>query len=271
MKAITLWCVSILLVTSMVLAEKQEEQKPKGETEQKEQEQSKEAAGETDQEQEFKMPSKESEGYWTIRSQAMTDLMPFLTGKRKEMKENIQLLADYLLMIDRASDFAASDIEVPDDPELYAKAIGIYDKLKDKKVAIPEKSLTWDETAELAMRFVLMDGYVPVDVDGQAELEQYKKICLQKERYAKKVRQELRGYTTKCLKAWLYLGTIDEQANYRTYAFEVKAEAAAAKKEYYRRGREELASRERARREQTRQNNWQARQNRANRYYGYYR
>ena len=239
MKLFTLWCLSFLLIISMVFAEQAEQQ-------------------------EIKIPLKDSADYWTIRSQAITDLLPLLTRKRKEMKENIKLLADYLLLIDKAEGFAASDIEVPDDPELYAKAVGIYDKFKEKKIMIPKKSLTWDQTAELAMKFVLVDGYESVEVDGNEEMDQYKKICLHKEKYAKKVHLELKGYTTKLLKGWLYLGTIGKQADFRVYAYKEKQKVEDARKELIRQRREQSAARERARREHSREV-------RMRRHYGYYR
>jgi hypothetical protein len=217
------------------------------------------------------IPPKGSVNYWTIRSRAMTDLMPFLTKKRKEMKENIVLFADFLVEIGEAEKFAGSEIKVPDDPELYAKALGVYDKMKENEIDIPKKTMSWDETAELAMKFVIIDGYTVVDVDGDEEMSQYKKISEQKEKYAKKVRQELRGYTTKCLKAWLFLGTIDKQAEFRTYAYKQREAAKNARLDRSKKGRAKMHQAERDRRAKQKENNWQSRQSRKNLYYGYYR
>ena len=147
-----------------------------------------------------------------VRSEAMGELTPLLTRKRAEMKKKRQMLADYLLQIGAAEDMAAANVEVPDDPKAYAKALGLLDGYKQRDIALPAKLPTWEETVQFSMRFVLYEGYRPMQFDGDGDIGGFIEVCQKKEQYAKKVRKEMRSYVKDCLKMWTYLGTIDQQA-----------------------------------------------------------
>ena len=190
----------------------------------------------------IKLPSKDSTEYWIIRSQSITELIPFLTKKRTEMKGNLKLFTDYLMVIDKGEAFVASDLEVKFTPTIYAKALGIYDELESKGVNFPDKLLTWDQTVEFAMRFVLQEGYMPVDIDGKEELDMYKKICMQKEKYGVKVQKEVRQILNKCVRVWTYLGTIEKQSAFRVFAYQEKEAKELARKERLAEGRAGLAA-----------------------------
>ncbi len=157
------------------------------------------------------LPEKDSTEYWLVRSEAMNDLLPFLTKKRAEMKEKRELLANYLLKIGKAEDMAAQNIEVPEDPKLYARAMGVLDGLEEKNVTLPSKLPTWEETAQMAMRFVIDGGYVITVLDGEQDVKDYAELCVKKEAYARKVQKEMRGYAKDVIRIWMYLGTINEQ------------------------------------------------------------
>ena len=103
----------------------------------------------------IQLPVKDTPEYWVVRSEAMGELTPLLTRKRADMKKKRQMLADYLLKIGRAEDMAAAEVKVPDDPTLYAKALGLIDEYKQQDIALPAKLPTWEETAQFSMRFVL--------------------------------------------------------------------------------------------------------------------
>ena len=191
---------------------------------------------------EIQLPAKEYVEYWVIRSQAITELIPFLTRKRTEMRDNLKLFTDYLQAIDKGEDFLASDPDMKFTPTIYATALGIYEDLVARGVEIPENLLSWEQTAEFAMRFVLQEGYMPVDVVGNEEFVMYKKICSQKERYGKKVQKEVRELMNKCVRIWTYLGTIDKQSSFRVFAHKEKEAQKKAHDEMIRVGRAELAA-----------------------------
>lgn len=177
----------------------------------------------------IELPEKDSPEYWIIRSEAVTELTPVLTQKRAEMKQKRQMLADYLLQIGKGSEMASQNIEVPDDPKLYAQALGVDDVLKEKEVEMPNRLATWEETAEFAMRFIIDEGYVPMQFDGAEDLASYIELTKKKEQYAQKVRKEMRAYVKDALKMWIYLGTINEQAKAKEWAVQMKVAAETAK------------------------------------------
>jgi hypothetical protein len=177
----------------------------------------------------IQLPPKDSPEYWVVRSEAMGELTPLLTKKRAEMKQKRQMLADYLLKIGKGEEMAAAQIEVPDDPALYAKALGVAEGLQERDVTLPKKTPTWDELAEFAMRFVLYEGYVPMEFDGPEDVASFIEVGKKKEAYAQKVRKEMRSYVKDCLKMWIYLGQIDQQSAAKEWAVQMKLDAEKSK------------------------------------------
>jgi len=171
---------------------------------------------------EIALPANDTMDYWVIREQCLSDLTPFLTRKRRELKEKRQILADYLLQIGKAEDYAAQNIEVPNDPKLYALAFGVLDGLEQRDIDVSKieikKRPDWNRLVEFAMKNTIYEGHVPTTIEGIEELDMYKEIVFKKERYGQKVHKELRPLANQCIKAWLYLGTINEQTNLRTHA-----------------------------------------------------
>ncbi|MDH3946947.1 MAG: hypothetical protein OET45_09760, partial [Chromatiales bacterium] len=174
--------------------------------------------------EDIQLPEKDSPEYWVVRSEAMGELTPLLTKKRAEMKKKRQLLADYLLKIGKAEDMAAANVQVPDDPALYAKALGVDQDLKDLN-AMPKKRPTWEELAQFSMRFVLHEGYRPMQFDSVEDAAGFAEVCRKKEQYARKVRKEMLSYVEDLLKMWTYLGTIGEQSAAKEWAVGMKLDA----------------------------------------------
>ena len=211
---------------------------------------------------------KNSAEYWIVRSQAMTELTPFLTTTRTEAKVHYTALTDYLVFIGKGQEFARSDIKAPLNPVEYARAIGKTEDFVEKNIDLPGKPFTWNELVEFAMEFIIEEGYIPTDVDGKKEIEMIKKISQQKEKYGKKVRDDLRKIAQECLDMKAYLESIDQFEECVKYTRYQKAEKERAKKERQREGKDYLAARERDRREGQKQNEWRDRQKRIhNRYY----
>jgi hypothetical protein len=224
---------------------------------------------------ETKLPPKDSATYWVVRSQTMTELIPFLTKKRSEFKGHFKMITQYLDKIGKGEDFLKSGIKAPNTPAVYAEALGISDEIAERNVKLPDKPLTWDQVVEFGMGHVIYEGYMPTDVSGEEELEMIKKICKQKEKYGQKVRKEMREDVKRCLNIWTYLGTINKQEEARVYAFMEKDRLEKARREELNRRREDSAEISRQRREAEKRNAWQRRQNllndRYNRSYYYYR
>jgi hypothetical protein len=164
-----------------------------------------------------KLPPKDSAQYWVLRSQTLTEFIPLLTKKRTEFENNAKLMSQYLEKSGKKQEFLDSKIKSPDSPELYAKAVGIADRMAKANIEIPEKSLTWEEAVELAMRLILNEGYLPADVSGEDELNTMKKICQQQETYGEKIRKELHGHVQKCMDIWFYLETLGKQQECKEY------------------------------------------------------
>ena len=144
------------------------------------------------------------------------------------MKKKRQMLADYLLKIGEAENMAAANVQVPDDPALYAKALGLTDGFNERDIALPKKTPTWEETAQFAMRFVLYEGYRPMQFDGVEDAKGFSEVCIKKEEYAQKVRREMRNYVKDCLKMWTYLGNINQQSAAKEWAVGMKLDAKKA-------------------------------------------
>ncbi len=180
----------------------------------------KESAENVGNDEEIKLPAKGSNEYWVVRSQAVVEIIPFLTKKRTEVRNHSKLLADYISSIGKAEEFLASGIKAPLSPKLYAQALGKTQEMKEKHIPLSDKPLTWKQIVDLAMKHVLKKGYLPTDIEGDEELQMYKDICRYKEKYGKKVRTELRTIAQKCLNIWMYLEKINKHAGYKVFVYE---------------------------------------------------
>ena len=114
--------------------------------------------------------------YWVIRSQALTELIPFLTHARTEAQKHYKELTDYLKYIGKQEECLNSGIKGSNSPAEYAKLIGIAEEFAKNNIKLPEKYMTWDQLVELAMEFVINEGHVPTDVNGPEEIEMFKQI-----------------------------------------------------------------------------------------------
>ncbi|MCJ7540013.1 MAG: hypothetical protein MUO88_10170, partial [Desulfobacterales bacterium] len=189
------------------------------------------------------------EDYWVIRSQALTELIPFLTHTRTEAKGHYKALTDYIKHIGKGQDFLDSGIKGSSSPAEYAKLIGKAEEFEKNNIELPEKYMTWDQLVELAMEFVMNEGYVPTDVNGPEEIEMFKQICEQKEKYGKKVQTDLRKIAQDCMDMKAYLDSINEFeacVKYTRYQKEQKQKARAEEMEGR---REDRAAVERSKRE----------------------
>jgi len=200
--------------------------------------------------------------YWVIRSHALTELTPFLAKTRREAKGHYDMLTDYLKYIGKGQEFLNSGIKSSFDPAEYAKAIGKTEQFVEKNIDLPSKPMTWNQLLEMAMEFVKEEGYIPTDIKDAEELDRYKKICQQKEKYCRKVRDELRKIAQDCMNMKTYLESIDQFEAFLKYTRYQKEEKAKARKERAKEGREELAAKERRRREWEKKNVWLDRQRR---------
>ena len=193
------------------------------------------------------------EEYWVIRSQALTDLIPFLTRTRTEAKGHYKALTDYIKHIGKGQDFLDSSITGPSSPAEYARLTGKAEEFEKNNIKLPEKYMTWDQLAELAMEFVLNEGYVPTDVNGPEEIEMFKQICERKEKYGKKVQTDLRKLAQDCMDMKAYLDSINEFEKCVKYTRYQKEQKEQAKKEEMERRREDQAAVARAKRETERE------------------
>jgi hypothetical protein len=168
------------------------------------------------------LPAKDETDYWVIRSQAVNELTSFLTKKRAELKEKLAYFTEYLEQIGKTEDMLASNIEVKDDPETRAMALGIIEKLGEKNITLPKKPLEWDQLVEFSMKYIQNEGYSPIFIVDEDELESYKSVLKRNEQFCMKVRNETLGLVDKIVKAWVYLGTIEKQKDFRLYVLEQK-------------------------------------------------
>ena len=189
------------------------------------------------------------EDYLVIRAQALTELIPFLTSTRREAKGHYKALTGYLKHIGKGQDFLDSGITGPSSPAEYLKLIGKAEEFEKNNVELPEKYMTWDQLVELMMEFVLNEGYVPTDVDGPEEIEMFKQICEQKEKYGKKVQIDLRKIAQDCMDMKAYLDSINEFEACVKYTRYMKEEKQKARAEEMERRRENRAAGERSKRE----------------------
>ena len=206
--------------------------------------------------------------YWLIRSQALTELIPFLTITRTEAKGHYNKLTSYLEAKGMLRDFAESGIKGSNSPAAYARAVGKAEEFEEKSLTLPEKPRTWPQVLEWAMEYVVQEGYMPTDVSGDEELDIIKNLCEQKEKYGRKVREELRTVAQDCMDMKAYLDSTDQFDTFVKYVRYQKEQDTQARMERSRLGKDELAALERDRREMQKNNLWLERQSRLRaRYY----
>jgi hypothetical protein len=120
----------------------------------------------------------------------------------------------------------ASNVPGADDPVLRAKVLGILDAAENRNITLPKKRLSWEEMVELGMKYILREGYTPVDIND-AELVGFKEILRSKEQFCMKVRKETLDLVDKAVKAWLYLGSIQKQEEFQLYVINQKQQEKA--------------------------------------------
>lgn len=171
----------------------------------------------SEQNEEIQMPDKNTPEYWNLRSEAISQFVPFLTKKRSEAKRTMQAMADYLLQIGKASEFADSQIPVPTDLKVFADILRISQPLQDMNVQIPKERPTWDQLMDIAMKHVMLDGFLPTAIEPD-ELAEYIEMCKKKEEYGQKVRKDIRTTVDQCGRMWAYLDSIGELGNFKSAA-----------------------------------------------------
>jgi hypothetical protein len=181
--------------------------------------------------EEVTLPTRDSTEYWVVRSQAVNDLTSFLTQKRAELKEKLSYFVAYLDQIGKTEDMVASNIEGTDDPAVRAMALGITEELQNKNITLPKKPLSWEELVGFSMKYILSEGYSPIYIVDDEELESFKNILKRKEQFCLKVREETLSIVDKAIKSWLYLGTLEKQKDFRLYMLEQKQQKAQAREE----------------------------------------
>jgi len=184
------------------------------------------------------------EEYWVIRSQASTELIPFLTRLRREARGYYKSLTDYIKHIGKGQDFLDTHITGPSGPADYARLTGKAEEFEKKNIKLPEKWNTWDQLVDLAMEFVLYEGFEPTDVNGSEEIEMFKQICERKEKYGKKVQTDFQKIAQSCMDMKAYLDSIDQfeaGVKYTRYLKEEKEKARAEDMKYRREQRTAVA------------------------------
>lgn len=209
-----------------------------------------EMAEETAAAEEPALPSKDSTEYWVIRSEAMNDFIPLLTKKRTEIKMKRQLLADYLLKVGKADEFADRQMPVTYDAKVYADIMQIGEAFRQRNMELPKERPSWDALVEIVMTFIVVDGYWPADVEKGDDAAMYIELCKKKEEYGQKVRKDIRSVLDQAAKAWVYLDSIGELDNFKAYAADVivaqKTAKAQEKAMYAQAHQEEIIAQARA-------------------------
>lgn len=178
--------------------------------------------------EEIKMPEKGTPEYWNLRSEAIGELLPLLTKKRSEVKTTKQMLAEYLVKIGKASEFAGQNIPVPTDPNVFIDILQLRQMFPDMKVPNAKRP-TWDELMSVVMRHVLVEGYLPTTVEQGDELNEFTTMCRKKEEYGQKVRQELRSNVDQCARMWVYLDSIKKLDEFKSAYAGLKLQQKLAK------------------------------------------
>lgn len=164
------------------------------------------------------LPEKNSTEYWVVRSVAMTEFIPLLTKKRTELKKKAQLLADYLVKIGKADEFAALKMPVTYDAKVYTDILQIGEAFAQMNMEMPKERPSWDVLVEIAMKYVIYEGYWPTDVEEGEDAILYIEMCRKKEEYGQKVRKDIRVMLDQAAKVWFYLDSIGQLKNFKAYA-----------------------------------------------------
>jgi len=224
------------------------------------------------------LPSQDSPQYWVLRSEAVRELTGFITKKRTKLKRMYGYFPGYLEQIGKLTDYGSSNIKVPDNPKYRLAVLGLLDEFEQKNVQLPETSMSWNQIIDVAMQFVWAEGHLATEVETGEELERFKDILQSRERFCRQARADVKVIVDACIKAWLYLGTIDQQQGFGVYIVQQetkrkedylkkRAERAAQVKEQMRQDEQAILAREKMRqdeqaaqeREQIRQYNQQLR------------
>ena len=220
------------------------------------------------------LPPRDSAEYWIIRSQTMTEFIPFMTQKRTEFMKSSKLMEGFLVKIDKAKDFYDSGVKAPDDHKLYMEVVGLTSRIAQANENLTEKRPNWEECVELAMKMVMLEGYLPTNVADKQELKIIMQLSAQKEKYGMKIRNELHDLVQKCLNAWFYLGTINMQGAFREYKLIEEEKERIEKEKAFEQRKKQLQARSVRgdRMEDMRRYDARYRRNRINyNNYGYYR
>jgi hypothetical protein len=188
------------------------------------------AAMEPQQEpEEIKLPVKDTPEYWNVRSEAMGELLPFLTKKRADIKKHQKVLVDYLTKLGKAEEFASLNIPIAYDPAIYAEIAQVGQGLKEMNIPAPKTRPTWEDIMDIAMKHVLFEGYLPTQMEEGDELTEFINMCKKKEEYGQKVRKDLRTSLDQCARIWVYLIKINKKDEFKAYYLDMKLEQQAQK------------------------------------------
>lgn len=192
-------------------------------------------------EEEVQLPPENSPEYSVVRSCAVSELTSFFSRKRIELTENLNIFTAFLDKLGKADEFITTPVEVPQDPAQRFAVLGILeDEFVARNIRIPEKPMSWEQMIEMAMQFVVAEGYLPVEFSDGEELKAYREVLKRREALPRKMRSDITNQVDACLKAWVYLGTINQQQGFKLYRFqeqekkkrleaEKKAQASAAR------------------------------------------
>lgn len=181
--------------------------------------------------EEIQLPAENSAEYWVVRSNAVSELTAFLTLKRKELNEELALFTQFLDKIGKTDDFVTASLAVPEDPKLRFEMLGLLEDVEKANIKIPEKPLTWEEMIAIAMRFTVIEGYLPVSFADDEELREFKTVLTRRENFLHKIRSDSKIQVEACLKAWFYLGTINQQRGFKLYRFQTTEAARKAEEQ----------------------------------------
>lgn len=217
--------------------------------------------------EEVTLPAKTTSEYWVVRSRAISELITFLTMKRTELNDALNHFTGYLDKLGKADDFITANVEVPKDPKLRFQMLGILEDVEASSVKVPEKPMTWEQMVEIAMKFVVEEGYSSVDFEDGEELRQYKAVLKNRENFLKKIRSDVNNQVEACLMAWFYLGTINQQTGFKLYRFQTTEAERKAKEDKAKSSRAEQGAEARQRRRDLKDEETRRRQQRLNRNY----
>jgi hypothetical protein len=176
-------------------------------------------------EEQVQLPAKDSAEYAVVRSRAVSDLTSFLTKKRIDLDENLAYFVAFLDKLGKADDFITTPMDIPKDPKQRFAVLGVLeDEFADRNIRVPEKAMSWNEMMEIAMRFRIAEGYLPVSFADGEELKTYKDILKRRESLPRKMWADVNKKVEACLKAWTYLGTINQQQGFKLFRFKEREE-----------------------------------------------